>query len=153
MAKDSNSPAGARHACHQDHCDLQLRRGGTFGSAIEALRHGVIDFIATPVEPADFAARIDSALIVARRSAARDRAVPQESLPGTQHARHEISPGGFALQRPVNAYQEIAEQMNEVAMASEFRTLRARNLMLNLPAPRWSTSSPRAVHERTQCFA
>jgi DNA-binding response OmpR family regulator len=105
--------------------------GGTFGSAIEALRHGVIDFIATPVEPVDFAARIDSALIKSRVEQQRDdrlvrlKKVCQE----LNTARHDISRQVDSLCNDlVNAYQEIAEQMNEVAMASEFRTLLRQEL-------------------------
>jgi DNA-binding response OmpR family regulator len=105
--------------------------GGSFETAVTALRHGVVDFIATPIDPSDFASRVDSAIIRSQVDQQREdrlarlKKVCQE----LNSARHEISEQVDSLCNDlVNAYQEIAEQMTEVAMSSEFRTLLKQEL-------------------------
>jgi FixJ family two-component response regulator len=102
-----------------------------FNTAVAAIRSGVVDFIALPAEPADFISRVDSAVIKSRVEQQReDRLTRLKKLcEELNSARIEISDQVDSLCNDlVNAYQDIAEQMNDVAMSSEFRTLLKQEL-------------------------
>ena len=100
-------------------------------TAVAAIRSGVVDFIALPAEPADFISRVDSAVIKSRVEQQReDRLARLKKLcQELNTARIEIADQVDSLCNDlVNAYQDIAEQMNDVAMSSEFRTLLKQEL-------------------------
>ncbi len=98
----------------------------TLDDAVRAMRCGVVDLIALPVEMEEFIRRIDTALLKSRADRQRDERLLRlkKICRELNVARHEISRQVDALCGDLTAaYQEIADQMNEVAMASEFRTL------------------------------
>src|SRR5688572_10652872 len=83
--------------------------------AVHAMRCGAVDFITLPVSPDEFLARIDSALIKCRVERQRDERLSRlkKICRELNTARHEISKQVDALCNDlVNAYQEIADQMN-----------------------------------------
>lgn len=105
--------------------------GGTLDLAVRALRVGVADFIAMPIDPDDFARRVDRALLQARADQQREERVARlkRICQKLNVARHEISDQVDSLCNDlVCAYREVAEQLNEVAMSSEFRTLLRQEL-------------------------
>lgn len=100
-------------------------------TAVAAMRCGAVDLVTLPLDLDDFARRIDSALIKSRVERQRDErlACLKKICRELNVARHEISKQVDSLCNDlVNAYQEIAEQMTDVAMASEFRTLLKQEL-------------------------
>src|SRR5262245_49776411 len=101
------------------------------GIAVKAMRSGVVDIIDLPIDQADLAGRVDAALLKSRIDLQREQRVTRlkKICRELNVARHEITKQVDALCNDlVNAYQEIAEQMNDVAMAAEFRTLLKQEL-------------------------
>jgi len=100
-------------------------------AAVHAMRCGAVDFISLPIDMDDLAHRVDTALIKSRVDRQRDERLLRlkKICRELNVARHEISKQVDALCEDLtNAYQEIAEQMSDVAMASEFRTLLKQEL-------------------------
>lgn len=100
-------------------------------SAVCAMRSGAVDLLTFPLDAEDFARRIDTALIKSRVERQRDERLArlQKICRELNVARHEITKQVDALCGDLaNAYQDIAEQMSDVAMASEFRTLLKQEL-------------------------
>lgn len=100
-------------------------------TAIHAIRCGAVDYLCWPMECEEMARRIDAAILKSRVERQRDERVAQlkKVCKELNVARHEITKQIDSLCNDlVNAYQGMAEQMNEVAMASEFRTLLKQEL-------------------------
>jgi DNA-binding response OmpR family regulator len=103
----------------------------TIESAIRALRIGAVDFISLPVQAEAFAARLDAALLKARAEHQRDDRLARlkKVCRELNNARHKISRQVDSLCDDLaGAYEELAIQMSDVAMASEFRTLLKQEL-------------------------
>jgi len=100
-------------------------------AAVQALRCGAADFITLPADRLELARRLDAALIKSRVDRQRDERLLKlkKVCRELNIARTEISKQVDGLcDDLVNAYHDIAEQMNEVAMSSEFRTLLKQEL-------------------------
>ena len=100
-------------------------------TVMNAMQCGAVDFLNTPIDLESFSGRIDSALIKARlEQQGQDRVARLKSICGELNdARHEISHQVDDLCNDlVVAYRDMAEQMNEVAMTAEFRTLLKQEL-------------------------
>lgn len=105
----------------------------SFRIALGALRCGAIDFIRTPVDLDEFADRVDSAL---RQSfAERQR---EERIQRLHHICRELSDAKADVSEQIEslvddlatAYRELADQVEDVTMATEFRTLLHQELDL-----------------------
>lgn len=104
---------------------------GSFKSALQAMRCGVIDCITTPIDPDELADRIDAAL---RRS--RDDRRRELNLRKLQTICQELNIAHTEIAEQVDglcndlaaAYQELTEQIDEIALATEFRTLARQEL-------------------------
>lgn len=100
-------------------------------AAVHAMRCGAVDFISLPIDMDELGNRVDTALIKSRVDRQRDERLLRlkKICRELNVARHEISKQVDGLCEDLtNAYQEIAEQMTDVAMASEFRTLLKQEL-------------------------
>jgi DNA-binding response OmpR family regulator len=115
--------------------------------AVDAMRCGAVDFITVPIDLDDFARRIDSALIKSRVDLQREeRLIRLKKICRELNiARHEVSQQVDTLCSDlVAAYEGVADQMNEVAMAAEFRTLLKQELDVGTCCARcWNTCSPK----------
>jgi len=100
-------------------------------AVIEALRAGAADYIKLPVSDADLTGQVERALVKAVADRDRDeRFVRLKRIcRDLNDARHDVSRQlDLLCQDLVNAYQELSDQMGEVAMATEFRTLMRQEL-------------------------
>lgn len=100
-------------------------------NAIRAMRCGAVDFLCLPAGAEELARRVEAAVIKSRVERQReDRIVRLKKIcQELNTARHEISKQVDVLCADlVNAYQDIADQMSDVSMASEFRTLLKQEL-------------------------
>lgn len=103
----------------------------TAATAVSAMRCGAVDLITLPLNPNDFLTRVESALLKARAETERDRRLSRlkRICRELNVARHEISKQVDSLCDDLaNVYEDIAEQMSDVAMAAEFRTLLRQEL-------------------------
>jgi DNA-binding response OmpR family regulator len=101
------------------------------GCAVQALRLGAVDYLSLPLDELDFLARCEAAVERARQERlGAERVARLKTVCGKLNtARHEISAQVDKLCRElVAAYEEVADQMNEVAMTSEFRTMLRQEL-------------------------
>ncbi|MCA9284060.1 MAG: response regulator [Phycisphaerales bacterium] len=102
-----------------------------FEDAVDAMRRGAVDYLSLPMEPASIRIRITQALGKCRFDREREqRLLRLKSIcRKLNSARHEISQQVDLLCTDLaHAYQEIAGQLSEVAMVSEFRTLLRQEL-------------------------
>jgi DNA-binding response OmpR family regulator len=100
-------------------------------AAVRAMQCGAIDFMSAPVQETEFTARIEAALRRTRRDREREQRLAR--LKDLCHqltlARHDICEQIDTLCHDlVFAYREMTEQVNEIATASEFRTLISQEL-------------------------
>ncbi len=98
---------------------------------MHAMRLGAIDFFHTPLQQCELRERLDAALTRTRVEQRRDnRLIRLKAICSElNEARRDIAEQLDNLSREVvNAYEGMSEQMNEVAMASEFRTLLRQEL-------------------------
>jgi DNA-binding response OmpR family regulator len=96
------------------------------GGAVEAMRCGAIDFIAMPVKGAEIARRVESALSAVRRLRDERRRVERlkRLCKRLNIERQEVSKQVDSLcEDLVTAYQELADQMGQVSLASEFASM------------------------------
>lgn len=103
----------------------------SFTSAVGALRCGAVDFIRVPVDLDELAERVDAALSRGRSERSREQRIRKlhHICKELHDARDEISDRVDVLCNDlVGAYQELTDQIGEVAMASEFRTLLRQEL-------------------------
>lgn len=103
----------------------------TFEGAVEAMRHGAIDFLSMPMGAAALRSRLAAALGRSRFDREREqRLLRLRSICRTLNtARHEISRQVDLLCADLaHAYEEIAGQLSDVAMVTEFRTLLRQEL-------------------------
>ena len=110
---------------------ILVSEAATVADTVRAMRCGAVDFIHLPVSTDEFANRVDAALLKSRVDRQRDDRILRlkKICRELNTARHEVSKQVDSLCNDlVNAYQEIADQMNDVAMASEFRTLLKQEL-------------------------
>ena len=94
--------------------------------AVEAMRSGAIDYIVKPTTPTEFAQRVRTALEqVSRARDERRRVQRLERLcKRLSSERREVTKQVDTLcQDLVNAYQELADQMGHVSLASEYSSL------------------------------
>ncbi|MCZ6835572.1 MAG: response regulator [Planctomycetota bacterium] len=99
--------------------------------AMEAMRAGAIDVLCVPVSEPDLITSIELAKTSSRRDRLRDeRLVRLKTICKELNvARHEISDQVDILCKDlVDAYQDMTEQINEVAMTSEYKTLLKQEL-------------------------
>jgi FixJ family two-component response regulator len=103
-------------------------------AVIQAMRCGAVDCLAVPATTdgmEDFLRRLEPALLKSRAERQRDERLLRlkKVCRELNIARHEISKQVDALCDDLsNAYREIADQMSDVALASEFRTLLKQEL-------------------------
>lgn len=110
---------------------IMLSSAVTAAAAVSAMRSGAVDLIALPLNPNDFLTRVESALLKARAETERDRRLSRlkRICRELNVARHEISKQVDSLCDDLaHVYEDIAEQMSDVAMAAEFRTLLRQEL-------------------------
>lgn len=110
---------------------IMLTAAVTAASAMQAMRAGAVDLIALPLEPDDFLTRVESALLKARAESQRDQRLLRlkRICRELNVARHDISKQVDSLCDDLaHVYEDIAEQMSDVAMAAEFRTLLRQEL-------------------------
>jgi DNA-binding response OmpR family regulator len=106
---------------------------GSFKLALRAMRSGATDFIRTPCPVSEFSRRIEAALVRSAGEKVREDRIQRLQLICRElsDARSEISEQVDALVADlVAAYQELTEQINDVAIAAEFRTLLGQELDL-----------------------
>lgn len=102
--------------------------------AVQAMRCGAVDCLTLPKSHdsiEDFLRRLEPALLKSRADRQRDERLLRlkKICRELNTARHEISKQVDALCDDLsNAYKEIADQMCDVALASEFRTLLKQEL-------------------------
>ena len=99
--------------------------------ALNALRAGAVDVLAGPLDEARLLAAVQSAAAASRRERQREERVARlkRVCKELNVARREITEQVDILCKDlVNAYQDMAEQMNEVALSSEFKTLLRQEL-------------------------
>lgn len=99
--------------------------------AVQAMRCGAIDCLGLPLNMEELLRRIEPALLKARADRQRDERLLRlkKICRELNIARQEISQQVDALCDDLsNAYREIADQMSDVALASEFRTLLKQEL-------------------------
>ena len=110
---------------------LVMAEGGSFAQAIEAMRCGVVDFVDARRGSDELVERIDAALTASRGDTHREQRLTQLKVVCKKlvAARREVTEHLDRLcQDLVAAYEDVSEQMNEVATASEFRTLLKQEL-------------------------
>ena len=105
---------------------IVFSEGGSFKGALQAMRCGAVDCITPPVDPDELADRIDSALRRSRDERRRELSIHklQSICRELNVARAEVADQVDALCNDLaGAYQDLTEQVNEIALATEFRTL------------------------------
>ncbi len=110
---------------------IVLSSGLSSDVVVQAMRCGAVDCLSLPLDVEDFLRRIDPALLKSRAERQRDdRLLRLKKICRELNiARHEISRQVDGLCDDLsNAYREIADQMSDVALASEFRTLLKQEL-------------------------
>lgn len=110
---------------------IVLDRSSAVHTAVRALRCGAVDFLHVPVKDDEFIERIEVALRRSRVDQQREKRLARlkQICRQLNIARKDISEQVDLLCHDlVNAYSDMNEQLNEVAMASEFRTLLRQEL-------------------------
>lgn len=105
--------------------------GTSFKTALRAIRSGASDYLRTPVDPVELAERVQSALDRSQTEVRREQRIRrlQHVCSELSAARREISDQVDTLCSDlVMTYQELNEQMSDIVMASEFRTLLRQEL-------------------------
>jgi len=98
----------------------------SFRTATEAMRCGAVDFICTTGSLTDLSERIRNALVKSREEAQRGQREQRlrEICAELDRARTKISDEVDTLCTDLgSAYQDLSEHLDDVAVASEFRTL------------------------------
>ncbi len=110
---------------------IVLARSTSLDDAIDALRNGARDLIARPFDQSDLAARVRRALDEGRRERTREQEVERlrRVCSRLQASRNEVTRQVDSLCNDLaDAYEELAEQMSHVSMASEFASLLKQEL-------------------------
>lgn len=129
---------GMRLARHISRCRLRAKvvlisEQSSFDLAVDALRAGVADIVRMPVADEQFRYSIEGAMLKSREERLqRDRIHRlRDMCRKLNTAKQESSRQVDSLCRDLaHAYEGIAEQISEAAMASEFRTLLGQELDL-----------------------
>ena len=103
-----------------------LSETGSFSQALRAMRSGAVDFINAPLNLSEIVNRVDLALRTSSAERTRERKIRrlQSICKELTVARKEIADQVDTLCNDlVTAYHQLTEQINDVAMATEFRTL------------------------------
>ena len=103
----------------------------TSDAMVHAMRCGAVDCLHLPLDTDEFLRRLEPALLISRAERQRDERLMRlkKICRELNIARHEISRQVDALCDDLtNAYRDIADQMSDVALASEFRTLLKQEL-------------------------
>jgi len=129
---------GMRLARHLDRCRSRTRMilltaESSFAVAVEALRLGAVDVLALPADAESMRYAVECALDRYRKEddqaqrieRLRDMCRKLNAAKQESHKQIEV-----LCQDLANAYEDIADQMSEVAMTAEFRTLLAQELDL-----------------------
>ena len=107
-------------------CALIIATNPGLEGATAAFASGAIDYVAWPCEDADMQARILRAAGVVRRERDRETRIQQlrEACRSLNGAREEMTEHVNSLcDDLVNAYEDLADQMDNVTLATEFRSL------------------------------
>lgn len=94
--------------------------------AVDALRIGAVDMLATPAEPDELGARVLRAVALSRDNRARTEEVRRlrRACRRLHEARQQVTRQIDSLCNDLaDAYQELADQMTHVTLASEFSSL------------------------------
>ncbi len=105
----------------------------SFDDSVYAMRAGAIDALLMPMDHADLAARLDAALCRSRATQVHQERIARlmAICRKLNTARGEISEQVDLLCRElVAAYEDASEQIQDVAMTTEFRTLLRQELDL-----------------------
>lgn len=129
---------GLRLARHLHRCQFRTRmvlltETTSFDLALEALRLGAVDVIPLPADDESISYGVACAVLKSRECGRDERRLIRlrDMCRKLNAAKVESSKQVEVLcQDLANAYEDIAEQLNEVAMASEFRTLLGQELEL-----------------------
>lgn len=129
---------GFRLARHLHRCQFRTRmvlltESTSFELALEALRLGAVDVIPLPADEEAITYGVACAVLKTRESGREERRINRlrDMCRKLNAANMESSRQVEVLcQDLANAYEDIADQLNEVAMASEFRTLLGQELEL-----------------------
>jgi DNA-binding response OmpR family regulator len=108
-----------------------LSARASFERAVEAMRCGAVDYIRLPFEREDFLKRVAAAIGKGRVDQEREQRLTRlkRICRKLNSARHEISEQVDVLCSDLAAaYKDLTDQMQEVATASEFRTLLRQEL-------------------------
>jgi len=104
---------------------------GSFKVALRAIRCGAVDFIRTPTDLDEFTDRVDVALLRSLSEQHREQRMRrlQKICRELNTAREDVSEHVEALLADlVTAYQSLSDQVNEVQMSTEFKTLLSQEL-------------------------
>ncbi|MCI0363009.1 MAG: response regulator [Phycisphaerales bacterium] len=110
---------------------ILMSESALWREAIEAIREGVVDLITTSVDMEEFGLRVDAAVAKSRHDRRREQKVHdlKNVCRELNVVRQEIAKHVDSLCADlVSAHQDIAEQISDVAMVSEFRTLLRQEL-------------------------
>ncbi len=108
-----------------------VSRSASLDEAVTAMRSGAMDMVPRPFDGADLATRVQRALEERRRERSRDQEVERlrRACRRLQAARQQITRQVDSLCNDLaDAYEELAEQMSHVSMASEFASLLRQDL-------------------------
>jgi DNA-binding response OmpR family regulator len=98
---------------------------------LAAMRVGAIDYFAWPFDEAELKSRVEAAIARARADHHREVRIKRlkKICQELNEARHQVSKQVDSLcDDLVIAYREMSDQLDDVAMASEFRTLMRQEL-------------------------
>ncbi len=112
---------------------IVLFESRSFKQAVQALRCGVVDLVDRRVSPEALVERIEQALATCRAEQQREDRLAQLEVVCRKlvAARQEVSAHLDKLCEDMTAaYEDVSCQVNEVAMATEFRTLLRQELDL-----------------------
>lgn len=110
---------------------IVISKDGSATAAVQAMRCGAVDFIHAPVAFAELNERVCAAAAKSRVDRQREERLARLKKVCKQLniARHEISEQVDLLCHDlVAAYQDMSNQLQDAAMASEFRTLLRQDL-------------------------
>lgn len=103
----------------------------TFTYALTAMRCGAVDFIRFPINMSELVTTVNAALIKSRTERQREERLAhlKKICEELNNVRHQISDQVDVLCKDlVDVYEDMTEQMHEVALTSEYKTLLKQEL-------------------------
>jgi DNA-binding response OmpR family regulator len=110
---------------------IVVSRSASHADAVDALRSGAMDLVTRPFDGADLASRVQRALEVGKRERSREQEVERlrRACRRLQASRQQITRRVDSLCSDLaDAYEELAEHMSHVSLASEFSSLLRQDL-------------------------